>query len=359
MACTGLTAPGGEYLLTLTAGGSGVVSSASGVALQVDAADAFTVTSAQVAGRHVFYNQSRYDGNTALPNANDDGAIATDKVALLPGQTATLANYTSYSRGINGLMVDIAGLAGSVTAGDFEFKVGNSNTTSGWATLATAPTVSIRAGAGAGGSSRVTLIWPNSAIVKQWLQVTVKANGNTGLATPDVFYFGNAIGEAGNSAAEARVTISDEVAARNNAYSGSVTPTPITSKWDYNRDGSVSVQDQTLARNNQTTTATRLQLITVPSGLSGSGLVAQGLGDAGSDSDLVRGLALRGREGKSPAEPGSSAGGTASGAVSRGRSLQPQALSAAYGEGDGLLGKRRAAATADVESDLLELLSSR
>jgi hypothetical protein len=47
------------------------------------------------------------------PAANDfdDGAIATDKVALPPGQTGTFANYTSYPRGINGIMVDIQGLA--------------------------------------------------------------------------------------------------------------------------------------------------------------------------------------------------------------------------------------------------------
>ena len=43
----------------------------------------------------------------------DDAAIATDKTALLPGETASLANYTSYSRGINGIMVDLIGAAQS------------------------------------------------------------------------------------------------------------------------------------------------------------------------------------------------------------------------------------------------------
>ena len=60
-----------------------------------------------------------FDGNDPAANAADDAAIATDKTALLPGQTATFANYTSYSRGINGIMVDIAGLPGNVTANDF------------------------------------------------------------------------------------------------------------------------------------------------------------------------------------------------------------------------------------------------
>jgi len=61
---------------------------------------------AEVVGRHIFYNQSAFDGNNAQANAADDNAIATDKQALLPGESATFANYTSYSRGINGIMDD-------------------------------------------------------------------------------------------------------------------------------------------------------------------------------------------------------------------------------------------------------------
>ena len=67
---------------------------------------------AAVIGRHVFYNNSAYDAT------DDDDAIATDKVALLPGETATFANYTSYARGINGLMVDVTDLSGTPTAAE-------------------------------------------------------------------------------------------------------------------------------------------------------------------------------------------------------------------------------------------------
>jgi len=67
-----------------------------------------SITSASVVGRDVFYNNSFYDGNNPAINAADDEAIATNKQALLPGQTATFANYTSYSKGINGVMVDVA-----------------------------------------------------------------------------------------------------------------------------------------------------------------------------------------------------------------------------------------------------------
>ncbi len=81
---------------------------------------------AQVVGRYIFYGDSAFDGNIPAPN-DDDTAIATDKTALLPGQTATFANITSYNKGINGVMIDIAGLSGTPTASDFAFSVGNDN----------------------------------------------------------------------------------------------------------------------------------------------------------------------------------------------------------------------------------------
>jgi hypothetical protein len=214
-----------------------------------------------VNGRYVFYNQSKWDGNDAAANAADDGAIATDKSPLLPGGTATFANYTSYSRGINGLMLDLAGLPSTPTAGDFTFMVGNTATPSGWAAAPVPASVTLRAGAGAGGADRLTVIWANSAIAKQWLQVTLKANANTALAADDVFYFGNAVAEAGNSTTDARVGAADELKAR-------VFPTAsatITDPYDYNRDGKVGAADQLLARNNPVSGPSSLQLITVPS----------------------------------------------------------------------------------------------
>ena len=103
---------------------------------------------AAVVGRYLFYDQSKFEGNTAGISASDDAAIATDKTALLSGAgTATIANLSSYSRGINGLMVDIAGAPGSMTVGDFTFKVGANNAPTSW-TLAPAPSAfTVRSGA--------------------------------------------------------------------------------------------------------------------------------------------------------------------------------------------------------------------
>ncbi|WDQ16955.1 tandem-95 repeat protein [Rhodopirellula sp. P2] len=163
-----------------------------------------TAVPASVAGRHVFYNRSVFDGTpigSASDGANDDAAIATDKVALLPGASATAANYTNYLRGINGVMVDIANLpATSLTASDFEFRVGNTADPTSWTLLDAGqqPTIEVRAGEGSGGSDRIELIWADEAIKNQWLQVTVKANASTGLLAPDVHYWGNQVGETEN-----------------------------------------------------------------------------------------------------------------------------------------------------------------
>ncbi|MCK4275221.1 MAG: right-handed parallel beta-helix repeat-containing protein, partial [Phycisphaerae bacterium] len=217
-----------------------------------------------VVGRYVFYNSSAFDGNNPAANAADDAAIATDKTALLAGGTATFANYTSYASGINGIMIDIPSLPGTPSASDFEFKVGNDNMPGGWSAVGVTPTITIRSGAGAGGSDRITIIWTDNAIAKQWLQVTVLATVNTGLGLPDVFYFGNAIGETGNSPTDAEVTPADQVGVRDHPHTLGVNPADVTDAYDFNRDRKVGPTDQIICRNNGTSGPTALKLITVP-----------------------------------------------------------------------------------------------
>ena len=225
---------------------------------------AFELPVSTVVGRYVFYNNSAFDGDDPAANASDDGAIAPDKTALLPGGTATFANYTSHSPGINGVMVDVDLLAGAPTAADFQFTIGNDNSPGAWPTAPAPTSVTVRAGAGAGGSDRVTIIWPDNAIERQWLEVTVLATPNTGLATPDVFYFGNAIGETGNSPSDAEVTPTDEIAVRNGPHTLALSPAAIDDTCDFNRDSKVGPTDAIIVRDNGTSSPTALQLITVP-----------------------------------------------------------------------------------------------
>ena len=214
----------------------------------------------RVVNTEIFYNNSAFDGNNSGANAADDSAIATDKQALSAGSTATFANYTSYSKGINGIMIDIVGLSFAPNASDFQFKVGNDSSPSGWATAPAPVSITRRVGAGSESSDRVTIIWADNAIEKQWLEVTAKVS--LGIPSDEVFYIGNAIGETGNSASDAQVTPTDEVAVRNNPASLGVNPAGVTNLYDFNRDRKVGPTDSIISRNNGTNSSTALGLIT-------------------------------------------------------------------------------------------------
>jgi poly(beta-D-mannuronate) lyase len=208
-----------------------------------------SATTAEVVTRNVFYNDSAFDGNSPLANADDDNAIATDKVALLPGETASFANYTSFVHGINGIIVDIdlddpAGL----TSNDIRLAVGSGNELSDFERLAESPEVTVRVGEGVDGSDRISIVLPNGSVVNQYLQVTIIANQTTGLANNDVFYFGNVIADTGNSTNQTFVNADDIVMVRNN-LSGFFAE-EVDSPYDFNRDQFVNADDIGTARNN-------------------------------------------------------------------------------------------------------------
>lgn len=200
-----------------------------------------------VAARHLFYNNSIWDD----PNYgfNNDSAIAPDKSAYLPGDVATFASVSSYSRGINGIMVDIEGSHPNITANDFFFQVGNNNAPSTWSNAPAPLAVSVRSGAGVSGSDRVELVWADGAIQNESLRVAVLSTVNTGLATPDVFYFGSRVGDVflydypGAAATDA----TDQIQVRNNQGQ----PAYINNPYDFNRDAVVNSTDELIARNNQ------------------------------------------------------------------------------------------------------------
>ncbi len=264
-----------------------------------------TVPSTVVA-RQLFYNQSgtstRYDHNDLAINSFDDLAIATDKTAYTwenPG-AATFANVSSYTKGINGIMVDIAGPHGTITAADFIFRVGNNNSPGLW-TTANAPTsISVRAGAGVSGSDRVEIIWNTGAPFKQWLEVITLATDNTGLpqkagypaGQADAFFFGNAPGNTGtgDTGSNSLVNSLDEAAIRaNNALVNA--NIPITNVYDVGRNASVNVVDESAARLNGTnpsTTLKYLNLTTAP---------AAPEADGGDVSPLVAGDSASGDSG--------------------------------------------------------------
>ena len=218
---------------------------------------------ATVSGRHVFYNNSAFD---TPPGFADADAIAPDKTALLPGEAATSANYTSFALGINGIIVDLDNTAvpQDVSETDFTFRVGNDNAPDTWPAAPAPLSVTMHEGGGPDDTDRVVIVWADHAIESQWVEVTVGATDATGLDAADVFYFGNAIGESGDSADHALVNAADVIAVCDHATS----PTHqagITTDYDFNRDGTVDAVDAIVARNHATSPLAALRLITVGS----------------------------------------------------------------------------------------------
>ena len=219
--------------------------------------------------RSVFYNNSAFDGDNPEANFQDAGAIALDKTALLPGQTATFDNITSYDKGINGIAVDLAGPHGDITAADFSLAVGADNSPDDWLAAPAPASVVVFGGAGMGGSDRVELTWPDGTIQNEWLQVTVLANAHTGLATPDVFYFGNLVGDTGlGDLTNLALTNSiDQLSVRDQEG----TTADVANVFDINRDGFVDTNDESIVAANSAS----LPLIAPP--LSSDTIVANAI----------------------------------------------------------------------------------
>ncbi len=215
-----------------------------------------TVANAAVVNRFVFYNNSAFD---TAQGATDDDAIAPDKTALLPEQTLSFANYTNYVRGLNGILIDVDNSAALLSVEDFQFKVGNDGNPAGWQTLADQPQIIVRPGAGADDSDRVAIIFDDYLIRNQWLQVTVLANQNTALSAADVFYFGNAVADVGNSQTDAITDQVDVDETRDNLHPF-YDPASIDVPHDFNRDRRVDTADILIARTHQNTAETALQL---------------------------------------------------------------------------------------------------
>jgi hypothetical protein len=249
-AISGRVLPAGNYRATISKKNA----DAAGNDLPADHLFDFIAFSS-VSGRRVFFNNSAADGNDPAANAADDAAIAPGKTALLPGGAAGPANVTSYSKGLNGVMVDLLGLpaGASPSPADFELHAGDGSRFD----PVPAPAVASRP-AGGSGVTRVTLTLPDGKAKDTWLRVTVKATPNTGLASPDVFYFGNLPGNAGFDRGAPTVNATD--LARTRAAVGRTDPASLEA-FDFNRDGRVDGPDVLVVRNNQRHS---LPLLTAP-----------------------------------------------------------------------------------------------
>jgi hypothetical protein len=225
---------------------------------------AYGIAPTAVTGRRTFYAGSEYE--TGL--GDRASAIATDKVAYIPtgSNSAGINNVTSYVHGITGIMVELTGAHGTLTAADFTVKMSEQyvdvfNTPPSAWQAAPAFTLSTVNNTPGSGTTRYELVWANGVAPKnRYIEVIVEGNDalggnntNTGLAASDTFFFGNLVGESFNTfLADGyfAVEASDEVATRFNQGSA-VDLSFITNKYDYNRDLVVDSSDQIIARFNQ------------------------------------------------------------------------------------------------------------
>ncbi len=244
----------------------------------IGSANTFTglPTSATITNRQVFYNNSTGFGTSGANNApsvNPTAAIDPSKSALLPNQTTSLSpivlggqnasssNFTNYSRGLNGIIVDLVGAPNlsSINAASFQFATWSSfpDAIPNFVTVTPTVTVSTFAGGGASGADRIKLVFPDNAIQESWLRVTVLANANTGLAASDVFYFGNARGDiTPNASFPTQVSLNalDLNQARNNQLSSGAV---VSNIYDVDKNGAVNGLDLNQIRARQGTNSMR------------------------------------------------------------------------------------------------------
>jgi hypothetical protein len=292
----------GELRILESSGAPALIGDAGNFQIGVDNIQANTTT---VTGSpRLFYKDSTKWNVTNGATFSDDNAIAPDKTAYLPGSgTSSFAAVSSYDKGINGLMVDLSGAHGAITANDFTFKRGNNNSPNAWVAATAPTTVTTRAGAGQSASDRIELLWDNNdSVKKQWQEVIVEGNDtlggfntNTGLTSSYVFYFGNALGDSGTGNAGAfQVTSTDEVNARNNPKTFTATRSDVN---DFNRDGSVNSSDQIIARNNITNLGNQLKFLVVG---AGGPFAPESSGGGGGDSGVASSLAIGSSPGSAP-----------------------------------------------------------
>jgi hypothetical protein len=202
-----------------------------------------------------------------------DISLALDTSKSLARQNNTpeslgFENLINTTRGINGLVFDIANLPGTVTANDFIFQMSPqgafneaANPPASWQAAPAPSMVTVQAGS----PSRVIITWANNAVERRWLRVTIKANANTGLAVPEVYYLGHLQGETtGASGGRFTVLVADILAVRAALSQG----TSINSVVDLDKSGVVLVADILAARSQLTRELTQ---ITVPATSGGGG----------------------------------------------------------------------------------------
>jgi hypothetical protein len=198
-----------------------------------------------------FVSHTGFSGSGTPP----DNAIDTVTVLAKEGSGPTAlseANLINTSRGVNGVVFDIQNLGdgGALSAADFEVQVSpqgafdaGANPPAGWAAGPAPSSVTVVAGS----PDRVRIEWPNGSITNRWLRITVKANANTGLASPESYYVGHLLGETTGLAGSVYTVAFADITPIRSAAGSTVDASSIA---DIDKNGTVSFADITAMRSN-------------------------------------------------------------------------------------------------------------
>lgn len=254
---------------TVTITGTDEDGGSSGVTFTIDA----LVT---VVNSKVYYLRSSFDGSGV------DAALDTSKSLAKSGAGArelTFDNLINNTRGINGLVFDVAGLAAtSLTASDIAFRMSPlgsfneaANPPSSWAAAPAPSDIVVTAGTSST-PARVRIEWPDGAIVNRWLQIKLLDNANTGLRSPQVYYLGHLRGETTGTLSSGSyiVQVADVLKIRPEVGSTA----NVSSILDINKNGLIQVSDILAFRTDVGLLS--LRNITIPA--AGSGSEGEGYG---------------------------------------------------------------------------------
>lgn len=213
---------------------------------------------ALVLDRRVFYNDSLFDGNSPALSPEDDNAIAPDKSALLPGQTATFANYVTGPAGLTGLMIDLADLTAPNALGldDFAFRTGTDTNLADW-TEVTPTAFNLRY---LDGVFRASFSFAPGTVLGAWLEAKVLPTPAVGLAEADTFFFGSVPGDTGDALLNTIVDLADAQAVAENVLENGAT---VDNPHDLTRDGVIDADDLIALAAGATDPLTQVRLISV------------------------------------------------------------------------------------------------
>jgi len=228
---------------TVTITGTDEDGGTSNVTFTIDALVAVTNTK-------VYYKGSTFAGTSV------DAALDTSKALVKSGPGSLQLSYENLinsSRGINGIVLDVAGLVGtSLATADYTLRVSPTgafneaaNPPSGWAAAAAPSLIDVVAG-GTTAPSRVRFEWPDNAIANRWLQIRILPTTNTGLREAQTFYIGHLLGETTGTLTLGSYLV--QVADLNQIVPEVGKVANVVNKFDITKNGLIQVSDITAMR---------------------------------------------------------------------------------------------------------------